>query len=436
LKKAEKRGIIVKKADLNNALPLEAKSFDVVVSNQVIEHLFYPVKFMREVYRILKPNEYAVISTENLSSWDNIVALLFVYTPFSMEFDGGLRKIGNPFSPHEKELKDEYLNSHVRIFTWNGLVELARFLRFKPEEVLGNGHFLGKFGEIIDKKHSRFITLKLRKFEDEGLMDKPLVSAVVPTFNSEKFFEECLKSVRGQTYPNIEIIVVDNYSRDKTREIAENYGARIFLSDAKRSEARNIGVERAKGKLVLFVDSDMELDFSVVDECVEKIGEGNDGVIIPEISVGSSFWAKCKALEKTCYIGDDSIEASRFFRRTVFETVGGYDSELEAGEDWDLNQRTRKAGYSVGRIDAFIKHHEGRLSLQETMLKKRHYGKTLQRYRMKHPGEARQQLKLIRPAMMRNWRKLAKDPIHALGMFFMKACEFLAAGFGLVVSKL
>jgi SAM-dependent methyltransferase len=167
LEKAEKKGIIVRKADLNTTLPLETESFDVVVSNQVIEHLLYPVKFMKEVYRILKPNGYAVISTENLSSWDNIVALLFGYTPFSMEFDCGLRKIGNPFSPHEKELKGEYVYSHVRIFAWNGLVELARFLRFKPEEVLGNGHILGRFGEIIDRKHCRFITLKLRNVEDE-----------------------------------------------------------------------------------------------------------------------------------------------------------------------------------------------------------------------------------------------------------------------------
>jgi SAM-dependent methyltransferase len=167
LEKAENRGIAVKKVDLNGVLPLEAKSFDVVVSNQVIEHLFYPVRFMREAYRILKPDGYAVISTENLSSWDNLVALLFGYTPFSMEFDCGLRKIGNPFSPHEKELKGEYTHSHVRIFSWNGLVELARFLRFKLEEVAGNGHFLGRFGETIDKKHCRFITLKLRKLEDE-----------------------------------------------------------------------------------------------------------------------------------------------------------------------------------------------------------------------------------------------------------------------------
>ena len=167
LKKAENKGVIFKKADLNDALPLESKFFDVVVSNQVIEHVYYPVKFMKEVRRIMKPHGYALISTENLSSWDNIVALLFGYTPFSMEFDCGLRKIGNPFSPHEKEMKGEYTHSHVRIFTWNGLVELAKFLRFKIEEVSGNGHFLGRFGETIDMKHCRFVTLKLRKLEDQ-----------------------------------------------------------------------------------------------------------------------------------------------------------------------------------------------------------------------------------------------------------------------------
>lgn len=168
LRKADNRGLIVRESDLNNALPLETKSFDVVVSNQVIEHLFRPVNFLTEIYRILKLNGYAVISTENLSSWDNIGALVLGYTPFSMEFDCGLRKIGNPFSPHERELKCGYVHSHVRVFAWNGLVELAKLLRFKNERILGSGHLLGRFGEVVDKKHCRFITLRLRKTKDES----------------------------------------------------------------------------------------------------------------------------------------------------------------------------------------------------------------------------------------------------------------------------
>ena len=164
LEKAKERGLIVKKADLNNILPFEVNSFDVAVSNQVIEHLFYPVRFLKEICRILKPSGYAVLSTENLASWDNIAALLFGYTPFSMEFDCGLRKIGNPLSLHEKEFKEDYTCPHVRIFAWNGLIALAELL-FKIKKVSGNGHVLGRIGEIIDKKHCRFITLKLKKMK-------------------------------------------------------------------------------------------------------------------------------------------------------------------------------------------------------------------------------------------------------------------------------
>jgi len=253
-----------------------------------------------------------------------------------------------------------------------------------------------------------------------------LVSIIIPTKNSEATLEKCLESIRNQTYPNIEIIIVDSFSRDKTTKIAEGYEASIIEVGARRSRARDVGAEKARGPLILFVDSDMELNSCVIEECVKKIREGYDGVIIPEISIGEGFWAKCKALEKACYIGDNVIEAARFFKESVFESIGGYDPELEAGEDWDLNQRIGHAGYRVGRIHACIKHNEGKLSLRETMLKKRHYGKTLRLYRIKNPKEAKQQLKLVRSAFIRNWRKLMKDPIHALGMLFMKTCEFAA----------
>lgn len=259
---------------------------------------------------------------------------------------------------------------------------------------------------------------------------KPLVSVIIPTKNSEATIEKCLGSIRNQTYLNIEIIVVDSFSRDKTKEVAENYGAKIVLVNAKRSKARNIGAEKARGEVILFVDSDMELDSTIIEECVKKVREGYHAVIVPEVSVGQGFWARCKALEKSCYAGDELIEASRFFKKEVFKGVEGHDPQLEAGEDWDLHQRISKAGYRIGRINAFIKHHEGKLSLWKTMKKKHQYGKTLRRYKCKHPIEAKQQLKLIRPSFVKNWGKLARDPMHAFGMLFMKACEFGAGWLG------
>jgi len=265
---------------------------------------------------------------------------------------------------------------------------------------------------------------------------KPLVSVIIPTKDSAETIEICINSVMEQTYPNIEVVVVDGYSSDGTREIAEKFGAKIIEAQAMMSRARNIGAKEAIGDLILFLDSDMELDSTVVQSCVEKVGEHKcDAVIIPEVSVGESFWARCKALEKACYIGDDTIEAARFLKRSAFNTVNGYDPELLFGEDKDLDIRIRKAGFKIGRVNAFVQHHEGKLSLRETMLKKNHYGRTLNRYRRKHSNEAKQQLKLIRPAFIRNWRKLARDPIHALGMFFMKFCEFGAVEWGYMVDK-
>ena len=228
---------------------------------------------------------------------------------------------------------------------------------------------------------------------------------------------------------------MDNYSIDRTREIAENFGARVIVAHAKRSEARNLGAEKSHGDMLLFVDADMELDSSVISECVAKVGEGYEGIIIPELSIGKGFWAKCKALEKACYIGDDLIEAARFFKKTVFQKACGYDNELEAGEDWDLNLRVGKMG-KIGRVSVAIRHNVRELRLREIFLKKHYYGRTLRRYQTKHPKEARKQLSPNRLSFVKHWRKLAKDPTHACGMLFMKLCEFSAGGLGYITSEL
>ncbi len=71
------------------------------------------------------------------------------------------------------------------------------------------------------------------------------------------------------------------------------------------------------------------------------------------------------------------------------------------------------------------------------MKKKYQYGKTLEKYWKKHPDEAKQQLRLPRPSFVKNWRKLAGDPVHAFGMIFMKSCEFGAGLVGfLAVAKI
>lgn len=131
------------------------------------------------------------------------------------------------------------------------------------------------------------------------------VSVIIPTCNSEKTLELCLKSLINQSYNDIEIIVVDRFSADRTVEIAERYEAKVYQLDCERAKAKNFGLNKAKGKYVLFVDSDMELSRDVVKECVE-MAEKDDkvgGVIIPERSVGDGFWVKVRDFERSFYAG-------------------------------------------------------------------------------------------------------------------------------------
>lgn len=258
-----------------------------------------------------------------------------------------------------------------------------------------------------------------------------LVSIIIPTKNSANTIDKCLKSIDDQTYANIEVILVDNFSNDDTIDIAKKYGAKIIEDSSIRTKARNIGSERSKGIFILSIDSDMELTEKVVEECVKK-SNMSDSIIIPEISYGTGFWAKCKGLEKRCYIGDNTIEAARFFNKEVFMVVRGYDVTLEAGEDWDIHQRIKKEGFSIGRTESLIMHNEGNLSLSKTMKKKYQYGKTLDNYKKKHSEDFSKQSKFLRPAFVRNWKLFIKNPVVSFGMLFMKLCEFASFGIGYI----
>ena len=265
---------------------------------------------------------------------------------------------------------------------------------------------------------------------------KPLVSVIVPTKNSIKTVEICFQSIKNQTYPRIEIIVVDNYSEDGTKEIARKYTEKIYDKGPERCTQRNFGAKQSKGEYLFFIDSDMELTLGVIKECVTTVLEkSSDVLVIPEISIGEGFWARCKALERSCYIGDETMEAARFFKREIFFKVKGYDENLIAAEDWDLSQRVKKAGFSFARINSLIKHHEGRRSLIGTIRKKYTYGKTINRYIEKHREESKRQFILVRPAFLRNYKRLLKSPITTIGLIIMKICEFGAGAWGMIFNK-
>jgi glycosyltransferase involved in cell wall biosynthesis len=260
-----------------------------------------------------------------------------------------------------------------------------------------------------------------------------LVSVVVPTRNSERTIERCLESIAGQTHPEVELVVVDNGSSDRTLPVADRFADIVTGGGPERSAQRNRGAALSGGAFLLFIDSDMELPPDVIADCLGRAAAtGAPAVVIPERSFGTGFWADCRELERSCYEGDELVEAARFFRREVFEGTGGYDEDLTGAEDWDLSRRVA-AGERLPRTSAEILHNEGRLTLAGVFGKRLYYSTGYWRYLNKHRRAAlRQANVVVRPAFVANWKRLARRPMLAAGILCLKTVEVAAMLAGVV----
>lgn len=274
----------------------------------------------------------------------------------------------------------------------------------------------------------------------------PVVSIIVHTKNSQRTIEKHLQSILDQSYSQIEIIMVDNNSTDNTIKMAKKITDKktfpvdnIFTFGPERSAQRNFGAKNANGEYYFVPDCDMFLEKNVIKECVDLATEDSTikAIVIPEKSIGEGFWSTCKALERSCYLGDSTIEAARFFEKKAFWEMGGYDEELTGPEDWDLPQKI-KSKYKIGRIKSFILHDEGNISLLSLAKKKYYYGLKVSRYIQKHPvsSTVQQIIYLLRPAFYKNWRLLIKSPFFAGGMIVMLFIEQIAGFTGFVRGSL
>lgn len=267
-------------------------------------------------------------------------------------------------------------------------------------------------------------------------MIKPLVSIVVPSMNSGKYIKQCLESIKDQTYKNIEIIVVDNGSKDNTRDIAKKYTKNVFIHGPERSAQINFGATKAKGKYIYRVDADFVLEKDVVSQCVKKCEkESLNGIAIHNTSAeGLGFWADVRKFERNSYKDDKLIVAVRFFTKKAWEEIGGFDEMLYGPEDYDFHNRFVARGFKWGRIDAIERHLGEPRSLFDIYNKHYWYGKQMLFYFKKHPSIAIVQFNPIRSSYLRHYKTFLTHPLLTLGLVIMTFTKFLAGGLGFIVA--
>lgn len=263
------------------------------------------------------------------------------------------------------------------------------------------------------------------------------MSVVVTTKNEAVRIADCLDSIRRQRYPRVEIIVVDNQSTDDTCAIARRYTDQVYTCGPERSAQRNHGmIERASGAYVMYLDADMTLSDTLIGEAVEVLEAeaAQVAVYVPLRWEANNWINRLRGFEREFYDAT-VLDAVRIIRTDVFRRVGGFDAELHAGEDWDLDRRIRRCG-AVGRIQSVMTHHEDpAFRLRDLTAKVAYYAPSLERYIARW---GRDDPELRRQFGWRyrfftvfiehgKWRKLLAHPCLAAGMLSLKL--LMAAAF-------
>lgn len=251
------------------------------------------------------------------------------------------------------------------------------------------------------------------------------VSFVIPTRNNERTIAACVASAARQS-ADVEVIVVDNHSIDATARLARESGAdRVVGAGPERSAQRNFGWAISTGEIVVFIDSDMVVEDGVATDLRRLFTCADVGsAVLPETAFGDGYLAACRALEKRLYLGESTAEASRAFRATVLDAVGGYDEALFGFEDYELADRVRVSGWRTGRSRAGVRHDEGRVRLRTLWHKKRYYG-TQWAQSAAHQIEAGRLRRFpFKP------RVLLADALHVPGLVLLKVVDLagLASG--------
>lgn len=237
-------------------------------------------------------------------------------------------------------------------------------------------------------------------FSAEDQRRWPKVSVVICAYNAAATLEECLSSLARLTYPDIEVIIVNDGSTDATPEIARRFPSMrvVDVPNGGLSVARNIGLSLATGDIVAYTDSDVRVEPDWLTYLVQPfltsdvVASGG-----PNVPPADDPWlARAVALAPggpTHVLLDDRTAehvpgCNMAFRRGALEAVGGFNPiYLRAGDDVDLCWRMQARGWRIGFAPSALVWHHHRPSIKAYWRQQKGYGEGEAWLRPHHPDK-------------------------------------------------
>jgi succinoglycan biosynthesis protein ExoA len=238
---------------------------------------------------------------------------------------------------------------------------------------------------------------------------QPFVSVVVPARDEEHTLGLCLDSITTQQWPTdrLQVVVVENGSRDRTRAVAEAWAARdprvgVVVSEAaNHAEAMNMGIQAARGEIVARVDAHSHVDRRYVPEVVAAFDRHPEAAAVGGafLAAGETLRERVAGFARSSRLGvgggygtdriphDHPVRSVQCgaYRREALLAVGGFDPAMTYGEDEELNWRLRQRGFQVILCPALLQLYRPRASLAGLWRQYWHYGRGRMRVLRKHP---------------------------------------------------
>lgn len=282
---------------------------------------------------------------------------------------------------------------------------------------------------------------------DVQVGDLPFVSVVIPVYNDSEGIRATLDSLVEQSAPadRHEVVVVDNGSTDDTRTVVCEYSERypaielVVEDDVQGSyAARNRGIEVARGSVVAFVDADMVVDASWIEDVARRMAETDADYLACDVELFTpgeegvvAKYNRLNDLHVQRFVEELSFAPTccLVVRRTLLEGLGGFDPRLQSGGDYEFGNRVATDGHRLQYAPELVMYHPTRTSLGALLRKARRVGRgktQLRRYYPERYGSPL--LGALNPAaflpprpsfVQRSLRRWSDLPVSEKALFFL-----------------